>query len=154
MYSTLLALHSVFRWLVLASLLFSVYTAYTGFTQRKPFSPTANALRHWTATIAHVQFIIGIILYIKSPTIRYFWSNFKEASAFMETIFFGLVHIALMFISVVVITIGSALAKRRATDTEKYKTMLLWFSITLLLIFIAIPWPFSPLAERPYIRSF
>jgi hypothetical protein len=59
-----------------------------------------------------------------------------------------------MITSVVLVTIGSALAKRRPTDKEKYKTMLIWFSITISIIFIAIPWPFSPFANRPYFRSF
>jgi hypothetical protein len=59
-----------------------------------------------------------------------------------------------MFVAIVLITIGSAKAKRKSNDTQKFKTMLIWFSIALLIIFIAIPWPFSPLANRPYIRTF
>jgi len=58
-----------------------------------------------------------------------------------------------MLTAIVIITIGSALAKRKKTDKEKFKTMLVWFSAALLIIFIAIPWPFSPLANRPYIRT-
>jgi cbb3-type cytochrome oxidase subunit 3 len=30
--------------------------------------------------------------------------------------------------------------------------MLVWFTIALIIIFIAIPWPFSPFANRPYFR--
>jgi hypothetical protein len=30
--------------------------------------------------------------------------------------------------------------------------MLIWLSIALIIIFIAIPWPFSPFANRPYYR--
>ncbi|WP_233565959.1 MULTISPECIES: hypothetical protein [unclassified Flavobacterium] len=83
---------------------------------------------------------------------KYFWKNFKEGIQNKEFAFFGLLHIFLMLISIVLITIGSALAKRKAADEDKFKTMLLWFSIALLIIFIAIPWPFSPLANRPYYR--
>ncbi len=154
MYSSLLILHSVFRWLVLGSLIFSIYRAYIGFSQNKTFSKGDNTLRHWTATIAHIQLIIGIILYIKSPIIKFFWSNLSEAIRYVDTAFFGLVHFLLMFTSVILLTIGSALAKRKTTDKEKYKTILSWFSMTLLIIFIAIPWPFSPFANRPYLRTF
>jgi hypothetical protein len=59
-----------------------------------------------------------------------------------------------MFIAVIVITIGSAKAKRAATHRAKYRVMLTWYAIALLILFIAIPWPFSPLAGRPLIRKF
>ncbi len=154
MYPTLLFFHSIFRWLVVGSLAFSIYRAYLGYSRNKVFSKGDNSLRHWTATIAHVQLIIGILLYIKSPIIQSFWSNLSEASKYPGARFFGLYHFLLMITSVVLVTIGSALAKRRPTDKEKYKTMLIWFSITISIIFIAIPWPFSPFANRPYFRSF
>jgi hypothetical protein len=57
-----------------------------------------------------------------------------------------------MIMAIIIITIGSALAKRKSSDKEKFKTMGLWFSIALIIIFIAIPWPFSPFANRPYFR--
>jgi hypothetical protein len=57
-----------------------------------------------------------------------------------------------MFTAIIVITIGSAMAKRKATDRERFKTMLTWYAIALLIIFLAIPWPFSPFANRPYFR--
>ncbi len=152
MYQTLTFYHSIFRWLVLASLLYSIYRAYKGYNSKAVFTKTDNAVRHWTATIAHIQLVIGIILYSQSPIIKYFWNNFKDAVQNLDTVFFGLIHIALMLTAIILITIGSALSKRKNTDNEKFKTMLVWFSISLIIIFIAIPWPFSPLANRPYFR--
>jgi hypothetical protein len=89
-----------------------------------------------------------------SPIVR-FSSLVPETEMWMdEHTFFRYVHISLMVISVVLITIGSAKAKRMQTDREKFGTMLLWFSLSLIVIIIAIPWPFSPLASRPFLRSF
>jgi cytochrome bd-type quinol oxidase subunit 2 len=140
------------RWLVLASLVYAIFRAYKGYTLDAQFSKTDNAIRHWTATIAHIQLLIGIILYTQSPIIKYFWHNFNEAIYNIDTTFFGLLHIFLMLAAIVLITIGSALSKRKTTDKQKFKTMLVLFSISLVIIFIAIPWPFSPLANRPYFR--
>jgi hypothetical protein len=140
------------RWLVLASLLFAIYRAYKGYFSKATFSKTDNAVRHWTATIAHIQLMIGIVLYFQSPIIKYFLANFKEAVRAFDLLFFGLIHGSLMITAIVIITIGSAKAKRKTVDQEKFKTMLLWFSIALIIIFISIPWPFSPLANRPYYR--
>jgi hypothetical protein len=152
MYQLLTFYHSIIRWFVLVSLFLAIYTAYKGYFSKSIFTKTDNAIRHWTATIAHIQLIIGIILYSQSPIIKYFWGNFDTAIQDFDTTFFGLIHIFLMLSAIIIITIGSALSKRKITDKDKFKTMLVWFSIALLLIFIAIPWPFSPLANRPYFR--
>lgn len=152
MFQTLTFLHSIVRWLVLLSLLYSIFRACKGYFQQKEFTKTDNSVRHWTATIAHIQLVLGITLYSQSPIIKYFWKNFDEAKESFDLLFFGLIHIFLMLFSIILITIGSAISKRKTTDKEKFKTMLIYFSIALLIIFIAIPWPFSPLANRPYFR--
>lgn len=152
MYQTLTFLHSTFRWLVLLSLLYAIFIAYKGYFSNKEFSKTDNSVRYLTATIAHIQLILGIIFYSQSPIIKYFWGNFDEAKASFELLFFGLIHIFLMLFAIVLITIGSAISKRKPTDKEKFKTMLIYFFIALLIILIAVPWPFSPFANRPYFR--
>lgn len=152
MYSTLLVLHSLFRWLVLASLLYAIYRSAEGLRKNKAFTKADDRWRHWTATIAHIQLLIGFTIYLKSPVVKFFFSNLREASAHLETLFFGAIHILLMLAAITIITIGSALAMRRQGAPEKYKTMLRWFALALLIIFLAIPWPFSPLASRPYIK--
>lgn len=118
-----------------------------------PFSKSADFVRHTTATIAHLQLVLGYMLYFNSPVIDHFRSHFKEASKQFEFLFFGLIHILLMTLAIVFVTIGSAAAKRKKSDMEKFKTMTIWFSLALILIVIAIPWPFSPLANRPYFRT-
>ncbi|WP_229712476.1 hypothetical protein [Marivirga lumbricoides] len=142
------------RWLVLVFLVYSIYRAFVGYTRNKSFSKTDNAFRHWTATVAHIQLMIGIILYTQSPVVKYFLANTKTALQNLDLTFYGLIHIFLMLTAIVVLTIGSALAKRKPTDKEKFRTMLVWFSIVLIIIFIAIPWSFSPLSSRPNFRTF
>jgi hypothetical protein len=114
------------------------------------FTKADNALRHWTATLAHMQLMTGIILYTQSPGVKYYFSD--AADTYGEPVFFALIHISIMLAAVTAITIGSAKAKRKAVDKEKFTTMHYSFSAGLILILIAIPWPFSPLAHRPLIR--
>ncbi|MBB1286678.1 hypothetical protein HRH25_20025 [Flavisolibacter sp. BT320] len=154
MYPTLLAAHSLVRWFVLASLLYALFRAYRGWLSKKQFSKSDNRVRHWTATIAHIQFLLGGWLYFISPLIHYFFDNYKAAMHQREVRFFGIEHSLMMLIAIVVITIGSAKAKRKQTDHEKFKTMAVWFTIGLLIILTSIPWGFSPLTSRPYFRGF
>ena len=154
MYPILLTLHSLLRWFVLASLLLAVYRAYKGWFTRQPFSSADNTIRHITATIAHIQLLTGLWLYFISPVMAYFFKHLKQAIHVREIRFFGMEHSILMLIAIVIITIGSALAKRRQTDEGKFKIMAIWFSIGLLIIILAIPWPFSPFTSRLFFRLF
>ena len=154
MYATILALHSLVRWLVLISLLFALYQAYRGWLTGKSYSRFDNSVRYWTVFIAHTQLVLGLWLYFISPIIRYFLNNFKDAVHTREIRFFGMEHIIMMLTAMALITIGSAKAKRKQSDTEKHRTVAVWFTIGLLLILVAIPWKFSPLVSRPYLRSF
>lgn len=152
MYSVLLVVHSLLRWLVLGFMLFAIYRAFTGMRQKLAFSKFDDSIRHWTATVSHIQLVVGIIMYLKSPLVKYFWNNREEAISDLDISFFSLFHPLVMIVAVVLLTVGSALAKRKPTDAEKFKTMLLWFSVVLLIVLAFIPWPFSPLANRPYLR--
>lgn len=152
MYPILLTVHSLFRWVVLISLLYALFRAYKGWFTGVAFSVSDDKVRHITATIAHVQLLIGFVLYWLSPLGIYFRNHFREAVSQREIRFFGMEHPAMMFVAVVVISIGSSLAKRRPVARQQFKTMALWFSFALLIILLSVPWPFSPLANRPYFR--
>ncbi|MGL4632030.1 MAG: hypothetical protein ACRCVT_12575 [Leadbetterella sp.] len=154
MYSTVLALHSLWRWAILISILYSLYRAYNGWLTKRVFSKQDNRVRHWTATILHIQLIIGVWLYFVSPIIDYFLNNYKEAVHHREIRFFGMEHSIMMIVGIIFITIGSAKAKRKQLDINKFKTMAIWFTMGLLLIFSSIPWSFSPLVQRPLYRPF
>jgi hypothetical protein len=150
MYSTLIIAHSAFRWAVFISLIYSIIISWRGYVSKSGFSKSNNTIRHWTATIAHIQLMLGIVLYTQSPVVKFYFSDYPGNEG--EPFFFGITHIILMLIAVVIITIGSAKAKRAADAGTKFKTQLIYFGIALIVIFIAIPWPFSPLASRPLIR--
>ena len=154
MYAILLALHSLIRWLVLASLIFALYRAYRGWLSNGLYTRTDHYARLAAATSAHLQLVLGVWLYFMSPIVSYFLHNFSTAVRERGIRFFGMEHVTVMLIAITLITIGSAKAKRRQTDKEKFRTMAIWFSIGLLLILTSIPWSFSPLVSRPNFRSF
>lgn len=154
MYDLLLPFHSLVRWLVLSGLIYALYIAALGYTNGRQFTKQHDSIRHWTATIAHVQLILGILIYTKSIAVKSFFSGLPAVGCRLESFFFGIVHILCMLVAIVLITIGSAKAKRKTQSKEKFKIMLIWFALALFIILLAIPWPFSPLANRPYFRNF
>lgn len=154
MYSTALILHSLVRWLVLISLLLAIFCGYRGWLLKRKFSGFDNSVRHWTATITHIQLLLGLWLYFISPITNYFLHHFKTAVHQRDFRFFGMEHSLMMITATVIITIGSTKAKRVHPDHQKFRTMAIWYTIGLIIILTSVPWAFSPFTSRPYFRTF
>lgn len=152
MYQSITLIHSSLRWLVLIALIISIFRAARGYYWNKRFTKTDNLTRHWTATIAHVQLMVGMTFYFQSPLVKYFLRNFKTAKESIELLYFGLIHSVVMLLAIVLLTVGSALAKRQSIDRDKFRTMFIWYTAAFIIIIMIVPWPFSPLAQRPYFR--
>lgn len=156
MYTFLLSLHSLLRWLLLIFLVYAVIRAYNGYRRKGLFSSTDNAVRHWTATLGHVQLVVGMLLYLRSPVVRFFRQHYQDpvSLAHTDASFFGWIHISLMLLALVLLTVGSSLTRRRTDSEARFRTQLYWFSAALLIMLLAIPWPFGAWAQRPYFRPF
>jgi hypothetical protein len=152
--SLLLTFHSIFRWLVIISLCFAIFLSAAGWINGSAFSKFDDRVRALTASIVHIQFLLGIWLYFASSSTMYFLNHFSEAMHVKESRFFGMEHTLLMLVAIIIISFGSSKVKSRKTDIGKFKTVVIWFGIGLLIILVAIPWPFSPFAVRPWIRWF
>ncbi|ARK09196.1 hypothetical protein A6C57_02025 [Fibrella sp. ES10-3-2-2] len=152
-YPFILLIHSALRWLVLGSVLAVLLSACTGLLQARPYRRADQTLRVVATSIVHTQFLIGVYLYTISPLIRYYWRNRSTLGEAPELSFFALIHIALMTTSVIVFTVGSSKAKRESDARQQFRTTAIYFSVGLLLLLLAIPWPFSPLVARPWFRT-
>lgn len=154
MYTLLLTLHSLLRWLVLAALLWAIARGLRGWRGKRPFTRIDDRARRMGSGLAQLQMLVGLALYGFSPITRYFLGHFRSAVHERSIRFFGMEHITMMLIAVVLISIGSGRARKALDDREKFRTMTRWFLAALLVIFISIPWSFSPVVSRPLWRFF
>lgn len=154
MHELLLFLHSLLRWFVLAGLIYTIFRAVSGVKGGKEFLQIDEKSRNITVIIVHIQFLLGLILYVTSPLMKFFFGNFQEAVKMGPIRFFAMEHTLMMLIAVALITIGSVRSKKKVNDKEKFKSILIWFILGLLLMLISIPWPFSPMASRPWLTLF
>ena len=132
-------LHSTLRWVALALL---VATWLRAFSQRRSgqFTPLQARLGLFSMITLHLQLVIGLALYF----LRDWPAALSEPGAMANAPvrFFGMEHLALMLLAILLGTLGHSLAKR-ATDPEtKYRKHVLYFGLALVVIFSAIPWPF------------
>ena len=151
-YSIALVLHNAMRWLVMVSILGTLVSAFSGLFGKRSYTKTDQTWRVVATSIAHTQLLIGFYLYAISPIIRYYWREKPSFAQAQEFPFFALIHISLMLVAVVLMTIGSSKAKRQTDAHDRFRTTAIYFTLGLVLILIAVPWPFSPLAARPWVR--
>ena len=56
--------------------------------------------------------------------------------------FYAVEHVTIMSIAIVFVTVGRISSKKMKTDWQKHKRVFVFYSIALLLVLVAIPWPF------------
>lgn len=148
----LIVTHSFLRYLVLLSILLVIYLAWEGIVFKKPYTRLHRVVTSSASGISHLQLMVGFVLYFFSPTAQSFWQN--KSMRWSDGLFFALVHFGLMSAAIVILTVGAALAKREADERRRFRILFNYFVLALFIILVAIPWPFSPLAQRPWFRSF
>jgi hypothetical protein len=87
----------------------------------------------------HTQLLIGLVQYFVTSQKVQFIDGWMKNPLLR---FYGMEHILLMIIALVLVTIGHSKSKKGTTPEEKFKPIKLWYVIGLLLILAAIPWPF------------
>jgi len=135
--------HSGLRWVVLALLVFAIVNAIVKRKSGK-YEKSDKMLNLFAMVIVHIQVTLGIILTFVSGKVNYGtnWMKAENINGVAEFRFFGLEHIIIMILAAVVLTIGRKKAEKKLDANAKHKTVLVWYTVTLLIILAGIPWPF------------
>lgn len=141
MYNILKHAHSGLRWVVLLLLVAAIVNAAMNFSAKNGYQEKDRKLALFTLIFSHVQLIFGLILYFISPKVQFVADMMKNRMLR----FYGVEHILMMVIAIVLVTIGYSRAKKKAEAVSKFKTTFWFYLIALLLIIAAIPWPFRDL---------
>jgi len=138
MYPEIKQLHSYIAVLLLAVLLFAIVFNTYAWVRKTPFSKTNKIIALLGMASAHTQFLLGAILYFLSPLGM---SNFSgDAMKNSRSRLYVLEHPLIMIIAVVLISFGYMKANRLTEDNQKYKKIVIFYSIGLFLILSRIPW--------------
>ncbi len=141
LYTGLLHTHSMFRWLVLITLIVAIILGFSGWLGKKEWTKKDNLAGLLLTIFIDIQFLIGIILYaFVSPITKAAFANFGAAMKNDEQRFYAVEHILMMMIALVIIHIGRAKSKKAISDVKKHRSAALFFTAALILIIAAIPW--------------
>ena len=141
-YSFLVHLHSIGRWIILLLLLIAIFNSLVA--GQRPWIRTDARTGSILTIVADLMFLIGLSLWYFGPR-GYKYIESMGMSAVMKNSvarFFAIEHITMMLIATILIHIGKAQAKKAISDKAKHKRTLLFYLIALIIILISIPWPF------------
>ncbi len=143
MYTGLLHTHSLVRWIMFVLLIITIFRSYNGWKSKRSYTPGDKKLALFTLIFSHVQLLIGLLLYMVSPIVKQALPDMGAAMKDKMLRFWAVEHILMMVIAILIITIGYSLSKRAASDSDKFRKIFTYFLISLIIILITIPWPFT-----------
>jgi hypothetical protein len=149
----LLHLHNLLRWVIIILLLLSIFKAFSGWQQKKTFSASDRRVWLFTLIAAHITLLLGLY--------QWLWGRYgmlkidlPEGESIMKNKFFRFFwveHPTFMILAIIMITLGNGMAKKPVADIVKYKRAFWFFVIALLMIIVAVPWPFRDITiSRPW----
>jgi predicted membrane channel-forming protein YqfA (hemolysin III family) len=145
--------HNLLRWVVVLACLWALFRVWSGLFSRREWTKADQLAGLFFTTLLNVQFLLGLILYALSPLTRSALSDFAAAMKDGTLRFYAVEHAAGMVLAVVIAQVGFSLSKRRASDDRKFRTAVIFYSISALLILASTPWPFMKYG-RPLFPSF
>ncbi|TCD27950.1 cytochrome B [Pedobacter psychrodurus] len=131
MYNILKSAHSGWRYIVLILLVIAVINALSGWFGNKTYTEGNRKLNVFTLISAHIQLLIGLVLYFLSPL-----TKLPMGDAIGR--YFKAEHTAMMIIAIILITVGNAKSKKVTEAVAKHRTIAVFFGLALILIIVAI----------------
>lgn len=142
MYTGLQHLHSGLAYLVLAALVIIFGYVLVNYLKDNSFTEKVRKASLVGLIVSHLQLLIGLVLYFISPKGL---SNFSgETMGDAMSRLYMLEHPLTMIIAIILITVGYSKAKNGTNDASRYKQILIFYGIGLVLMLIRIPWSVWP----------
>lgn len=142
MYTGMLHLHSVLRWVILILLLIVILKSIAD--RNKPYTTGHRKNALFLLISADIMLLVGIYQWITGP-----WGLKLIKSMGMEEVmknpvmrFFAIEHMVGMLISIILIHVGYSYSKKNLPDRTKHNRTLIFFGLALLIILVFVPWPF------------
>jgi hypothetical protein len=143
MYDFLLFLHNVLRWVVMILAILAVVFSWIGWLGRREWLVRDQKIGTYFAISMDVQLLLGLILY-------FFFSPYaliamlNQGLSFVvsqsEFRFFSMEHFFYMVVALVFAHLGSVLSKKAPDSLGKYRRAAIFYSLSLILILVGIPW--------------
>lgn len=148
----LLILHSYYRWLVLFVMLVQIVWLWLGYRSNKAFTLLDFYFLISCTIVYDVQLVVGWLLYIESPIVQSFWSDFGLGVKQRQMRFFGMEHVTMMTLGIFLVNMYTIITAKKHYSQQTFKYLWKRYLWIYFIILTSIPWSFSPLTSRPNFR--
>ncbi len=124
--------HSGWRYVVFLLLIIAVVKALSGWLGNKPYTEGDRKLNVFTLISAHIQLLLGLVLYFSEG-----WYRLSSAGA-PAVRYFKMEHISMMIVAIVLITVGNSKSKKIAEAVAKHRIIAIFFGLALVIIIVSI----------------
>ncbi len=128
--------HSYIAFIALALIIIAAVNALLGKMMKKTFKPGDRQLGLLGLMFAHIQLLIGLILYFLEGRYNINGDVMKDSLSRLYAVEHPLINI----IAIVLITIGWSKHKKKLTDSEKFSSIGIFYALGAILILSRIPW--------------
>ncbi len=139
MYTALQSAHSGMRWIVLITLLLALATSVSLWIKKESHTQGSKKLLLYAMISAHIQLLIGIVLYFKSPKVLL--SDMGTAMKDAMIRFFTVEHFTMMLIAILLITFAYSKAKRSIGNPKGTRIIAILLILAFVFLMAGIPWP-------------
>ena len=140
MYIGLKHLHSFLPYLLLTVLLFAFVKSAIAYRGQHPHTEGHRKNGLILLILAHIQLLIGGILYFVSPMSTSGLNDLGAAMKDSTLRLYTLEHPLMMILAIVLITMAYSKSKKDISSHLKHKIKCIYFGLALVLILSKIPW--------------
>ena len=154
LFLTVLVLHSLLRWAVLAFGLLALGRALAGTFGRRPWTPLDDRAGRYFVMALDLQTLVGLVLYAGlSPIVRAAFSDMGMAMKDALLRFYAVEHVTLMIIGLALVHVGRVRVRKATGDAARHRAAAIFFGLGFLAILFGIPWP-GRAVGRPLLPTF
>jgi hypothetical protein len=149
MYEGLLHLHNLLRWVILIFLLLSIVRQLTAGNQ--PYSGKDKGFGLPLLIATHLNAVIGLYQWIVGDWGLKLIQNNGMSTVMKDSVnrFWAIEHPLMMLIAAVLVTIGYGQRKSKHTARVQRRRAFIYYLLALIVILLAVPWPFREVIGRP-----
>jgi hypothetical protein len=136
MYPFLQKFHSGWAYVAILILVLAVFNALSGYLSKREFKAKDRSISLFALIASHIQLVIGFIVYFISPKGLDAMGEMDNAELRLTALEHPLINV----LAIVLITIGWSRHKKAMVSDLKFKSILVFYGLGLILILSRIPW--------------
>ena len=141
MYNFFRLFHSGFRFIVLALVLVAILQSLAGWLGNRPYTAANRKINLFAMISAHIQLLIGLVLYFISPFVQFSSAAMKVAG----TRYWTVEHITMMVFAIALITIVHSRSKKMTAPQGKHRAIAIFYLLAVIVIVAAIAQSHRPM---------